>query len=127
MKLRNLLLEYKVAETEPKGHSKFKGQKFAIYQDPSDDEKEEIKGMVRALIDTKNKEVYMFSSDLLHKHAANKLGLEYSYSSKEVLPVIGALTTNKLVVAPREFQALNNESLRDLKKQRWFNKHILVK
>ena len=80
MKLRELCEEFKDAV-------KKYGKYFEIYENPTNDELRKMfkEGIIhiRYIYTKREQALYVFSADLLHKLAADKLGIKYSMASRD--------------------------------------------
>ena len=84
-----------------------------LYEDPT----------VRFIIDTNNKKIYVFDSELLHQTAANALDIPYDYKPKMdgYLFGIGNVTGGKIKISNYHETLIGREA----RKNEWLKKYIV--
>ena len=115
MKLRDLLEEFKTG-------IKVYGKYFEVYVNPSKKEIEKITkktdGLVRFIVDYKNKKIYMFDFKVLHHKVAKELGI--SYRDENFYFGSGDVEHGKIVDWDPSPMTPSDE----LKKKAWLKKYI---
>lgn len=104
-----------------------KGQ-YSIYKNPNSREmktliKENGAPTIRFIIDLSNNNIYVFPSNLLHKHAANKLGIRYKDKIGSKIFAEGGYVADKGKIASVKVKAMSRTFTDEQKEwlSRWFN------
>ena len=91
-----------VFKEEFKDALKKKDQYFEIYKNPNHDELIDMyRDMIisiRYIYDKKKEDLYVFSAELLHAFAADKLNIKYSDFSEDYIFGQGRITTNGRII-----------------------------
>jgi hypothetical protein len=101
---------------------------YSIYKNPNRREMKELvkengRENVRFIIDLENDNIYVFGGELLHKYAADKLGIKYKdkigskiFGDGGYIPEKGKIASVKVKALSKTFDKEDKEWL-----SRWFN------